>query len=309
MVDYLERYRAGEHVQVWQELVDLGAAIREEPLASAARAVAEEMLQRARHNVDLIDQRLRSLGFRFMSEHPEEGARQTIQIAHENLRQLERLLKEQPNPPDPLIQPVVDMVRNRPLADMVRAIEEQQSQISPQAGGWFPPTPDLSADVAELDSTICPLPLVLRVWFEVVGSVNLMGDHPRLSCYYRDEGPPSDPLVVEYGGDWLRDSIANENYLDEDGESDDEAAPMYEFEIAPDACHKANMSGGGPTYFRVPNMAFDAPLVSDDEWDGMYFIAYLRVCFERGGFPGLDATAAAAAREELARLTEGLLPL
>jgi len=37
-MSYLERYLAGEHEQVWAELVALGPAVREEPVYSDALA-------------------------------------------------------------------------------------------------------------------------------------------------------------------------------------------------------------------------------------------------------------------------------
>ncbi len=51
METYLDRYRQGAHTQVWQELVDQHAAIRQEPLLSEAQAVAHEMMQRVRYNL------------------------------------------------------------------------------------------------------------------------------------------------------------------------------------------------------------------------------------------------------------------
>ena len=152
-----------------------------------------------------------------------------------------------------------------------------------------------------------PLPLVLDLWFETVGSVDLCGVHPKLSSYDglddpNHPGPVSDPLVV---GCWstvweLDDYVANEE-LELPGPLD----------IAPDMSHKANTSGSGCSYVRIPQVAFDARLGSADAWDGMYFIPYLRTCFQWGGFPGLSfqPEEAAAAREELAFLTKDLLPI
>jgi hypothetical protein len=44
---YLERYMAGEYERVWDELVALGAEVREEPLYSDALAVARDDEARA----------------------------------------------------------------------------------------------------------------------------------------------------------------------------------------------------------------------------------------------------------------------
>ena len=136
--------------------------------------------------------------------------------------------------------------------------------------------------------------------------VDLCGVHPNLSCYVdrapeEQQGPSSDPLVVA--------CITDADELDDRVEMGE--APPFTFDIAPDAYHKSNYSGGGPTGVVIPQAGFDAPLVSDDQWDGMYFIPYLRTCFQWGGFPGLkdDAQAAEVARAELAMLTKDLLPI
>lgn len=65
MGQYLERYLAGECQPVWDELLAQGAAIREEPLASEAWAVAQETMRRVRHNIELLIPRLDWLGYCF----------------------------------------------------------------------------------------------------------------------------------------------------------------------------------------------------------------------------------------------------
>jgi hypothetical protein len=62
---YLDRYLRGEHEQVWDELVALGAAVREEPLYSDALAVARETMRRARHNIETLIPRLVRVGYLF----------------------------------------------------------------------------------------------------------------------------------------------------------------------------------------------------------------------------------------------------
>ncbi len=62
---FLERYRAGEYEQVWDELVTLGEQVHEEPLYSGAVAVARETMRRVRHNILLLIPRLRDLGYVF----------------------------------------------------------------------------------------------------------------------------------------------------------------------------------------------------------------------------------------------------
>lgn len=62
---FLERYVAGEHEQVWAELVVLGDAVREDPLYTDALAVARETMRRARQNIETLTSRLNALGYCF----------------------------------------------------------------------------------------------------------------------------------------------------------------------------------------------------------------------------------------------------
>ena len=65
MPTYLDRYLAGEHEQVWADLVTLGPAVRDEPVSTDARAVAHETMRRARHNIETLIPRLREIGYQF----------------------------------------------------------------------------------------------------------------------------------------------------------------------------------------------------------------------------------------------------
>lgn len=64
---YLARYLAGEHRQVWADLRALGPDVRREPVLSDARAVAEETMRRVRRNLEVIEARLRAMGYDFAS--------------------------------------------------------------------------------------------------------------------------------------------------------------------------------------------------------------------------------------------------
>lgn len=126
----------------------------------------------------------------------------------------------------------------------------------------------------------------------------------------------SDPLVVESlhsdDPDDYRDFVDGDEEYDEDdvhgdpeGEEPDgdaSRARRYAFAVAPDAGHKAGYGGGDPYLIRFPNPAADAEL----EGTGVTFVEHLRESFRWGGFPGL---ANRPAPGELARLTEGLLPI
>lgn len=85
MAKLLDRYRAGEIGEVWQELIDLDAAVRQPAQLAAARAVADEAMTRALQNLELLVQRLRAAGYHFAR--PEqalvvaEGAAAAAEIA------------------------------------------------------------------------------------------------------------------------------------------------------------------------------------------------------------------------------------
>lgn len=121
----------------------------------------------------------------------------------------------------------------------------------------------------------------------------------------------SDPLVVEAldsdDPDDYRDFTDDEDDVhgDPEGEEPDGDAvrpTRYAVVVAPDADHKAGYSGGDPYLVFFPDPAADATL----EGAGVTFVEYLRESFRWGGFPGLARYPAPA---ELARLTEGLLPI
>lgn len=64
-MNYLERYQNGEYEQVWKELQDLGASVREEPYYAQAKEVATETMRRVRRNCERIISRLQTLGYVF----------------------------------------------------------------------------------------------------------------------------------------------------------------------------------------------------------------------------------------------------
>jgi hypothetical protein len=63
---FLDRYLQGAHIEVWNELMRLGPSVREQPIFADARAVAEETMRRVRHNILLIADRLREMGYWFV---------------------------------------------------------------------------------------------------------------------------------------------------------------------------------------------------------------------------------------------------
>jgi hypothetical protein len=64
-MSFLQRYLDDEREAVWSELAALGAGVREPGVIEDARAVARETMRRARSNLELIVERLDTLGYSF----------------------------------------------------------------------------------------------------------------------------------------------------------------------------------------------------------------------------------------------------
>jgi hypothetical protein len=241
---YLDRYLAGEHEQVWKELVALGADALDEAHAADALAVAFETMHRVEANVRLLTERLDALGYRFRPLDSSEGL-------------LSRLFGGGSSAPRPHIPPA---------ADVPQSIAELEGEV----GG--------------------PIPLSLRAFYEIVGSVDFSGEHREIAPRGSDLTP--DPLFV-YGA---RDACDSLEEQDED---------LLMVCVAPDALHKANISGGDAYSVALPAPAVDAPL--EYEPHEVTFVEYLRIAILRwGGFPGWEE-AGEAPPEALDRLREGLI--
>src|SRR5262249_52618306 len=74
-----DRYVAGEHAVVWSELTERGAAVRSDPLAADALAVAYETMSRVDRNVRTLVTRLREIGFEFTTP---DGAPRRVNEIH-----------------------------------------------------------------------------------------------------------------------------------------------------------------------------------------------------------------------------------
>jgi len=154
-----------------------------------------------------------------------------------------------------------------------------------------PPGPHVGQQLARLEKVAGALPLSLRVFYEVAGSVDWMGRHPALAPEQDSICP--DPLVV------FRLDDALEECKQRMKEEDETAVT-----IAPDDLHKANSSGGEPYEIAVPDLRADGELLN--ERHQLLFVEYLRLCFRFGGFPGFDGIGRSVP-PEIDALREGLL--
>jgi hypothetical protein len=246
-----DRYRAGAHRQVWEELVALGPEVRADPHAADALAVAYETMQRVDANVRTIVQRLQGMRYEFTAG----------RSSHTGAM--------------PQLGGLVDM-----MAMAVSRLTGQGTAGTPSprdgaARPQVPPEPNIRATLAGFEKEFGTLPLSLRAFYEVVGEVNLIGRHPTLDPKGNPVAP--DPLVV-YGLD--------EGLVEDDGEDEEGASVIT---IAPDDLHKADTSGGDAYAMAIPDLRADGELLN--ERHDLFFVDYLRLCFRFGGFPGYEGAA------------------
>lgn len=63
--NWLERYKAGEHLVVWEEMMSLGESIRENDYYHFAEAVVYETMRRVRYNTEILYTGLKEVGYDF----------------------------------------------------------------------------------------------------------------------------------------------------------------------------------------------------------------------------------------------------
>jgi uncharacterized protein DUF6745 len=289
-----DRYQAGERRGVWRELVSLGA-VRADPHAADALAVAYETMRRVQANVRTVVERLTAMQYTFGMP---DGA---LDVAIGGSHGVERIDLDQ------LVQRVMGAgktpnIRGLPnLADMmarardlIAAQGKGKHETRERVRAHTPPPPDIHDQIVSFERQYAALPLSLRTFYEVVGEVNLIGTHPTLAPVGRAITP--DPLVVY---------ALDEGALEYDEEEDEEEGRPSAITIAPDDLHKANTSGGDAYEMAIPDLRADGELLN--ERHHLFFVDYLRLCFQFGGFPGYDG--AAEVPQEISALKAGLLEI
>lgn len=253
-LSFYERFLAGECQQVWSELEVLGAEVRESHQAADALAVAYETMMRVRQSIVQLIERLREIGFEFEVE----SARR-----------------------DNLIPFGAARMRLR-----VNAPPEQPAPLRP---------PDLSrADFRRLERDAGELPISLRAWYEVVGSVSLRGRHPVLS----PEGRSVVPRALE-----LRPFAGILLDWDTSGPEVGIAENPFVAVLTPDVNQDEHRSGK-PYGITLPSGGADALL--ENEPHGFSFVRFLRNALDWGGFPGFEHSGRVS--KEIEYLREAVLP-
>ncbi|HEY9676518.1 MAG TPA: hypothetical protein V6C76_00850 [Drouetiella sp.] len=156
-----------------------------------------------------------------------------------------------------------------------------------------PPDANVKTELDKIEQKIGTLPISIRAFCEQVGSVRFMGrmkPSTKVKCSYPD--PLYFDLLATIWSDF--DEWEVDWYEDCD--------PLLA-SFAPDSYHKADVSGGSPNRFIVPNPDADALVFSDDHKD-MHFVDYLRMYCKCGGLPGLSVDHKSFAEQ----LAKDLLP-
>jgi len=299
---FLERYQAGDRIAVWDDLVALGDEVRHKRYHTDAVAVAAETMRRARHNVELLIQRLDGMGYRFVTMEARDHFQG--QALKRYLRAKQRLaLKLHPG----------DMTVISDSAEMRSKVEAAAIKLADKAWGRKPPlknrdvldrpTKRTAQQLDKLEKMAGgQLPLSLRAWYEQVGAVSLLG-YP--STLHSDEDVrawASDPLFI-YSQDLVLQSVKEDLTEREDSASWQDG--KIRLPLAPDEVNKAGGAGCGEYEMVIPNSCADGIF---DDGNKRTFVNYLRNAFEWGGFPGWKRKKKQT-REIVAKLTEGLLPL
>lgn len=144
---------------------------------------------------------------------------------------------------------------------------------------WVPATPSDAEALREIESLVGPMPLSLRAWYEIVGSVWWTGNHPAWESF----GPETDALVITPVSHILNEC---RQWLEDRNERYGEYSQFFHVEISPDRLHKADISGGPPYAIACGTPCADG--LVKEESRRLHFVPYLRVCFKHGGFPGFE---------------------
>lgn len=340
MPTFLTRYQYGDREQVWADLNSLGPSVRDKEHLDDAHAVAQETMRRARHNVETLVVRLEKLGYEFLTAGKSaEGSLQGLSRAMAMMTAMEQITaRGQSNPHVEAIRQ-----RNRGMLDsplfknLLGSLRQKAAAPAPvealkNPDVFTPPAKNVAADIEAFEKSIGgPLPLSLRAWCEIVGSVSLMGSHPVL-CFR--ETPSNGPMTMMMNPAMFAGAsgqaqlermramglnvvteiptgkeppLADPLVVEGDPgtwEGDCEAGETVPLPLAPDDLHKADISGDA-YYMELPNGSADAPFL---DWHKANFVDYLRIAFRWGGFPGWERYPDRP-EKELAYLAEGLLEI
>lgn len=266
MASLAERYEAGDHRQVWDELVALGPEVYEPALLRDAEAVADLTMQRVAANIATLVVRLTLMGYRFGGRNNRNQRRRTIEEL--GLRDsLEAAGRD------------VSWVDAGPLEEHVM--------------GWEAPAPMVESELEKLDQALGPLPVSLRALVRRVDTVNLAGSFPDWTpATYAFEDDALDAPAVEPVTDALNFNgvvMINETFQPQAVVSGGRFVPARSYALPVGANHVLGANQAGDFHsVRLPDRVADPVLDGVLGRPGIRLVEYLRVAFEWGGFPGFE---------------------
>jgi hypothetical protein len=172
----------------------------------------------------------------------------------------------------------------RQIATIARRLPSLEYRFRDPSAALPGPEPGTDAAIERIEREVGTLPLGIKLFWRLVGSVDFTGPHGDWTVveYPWDGCDCPDPLVV------YPPSLAISE-LDEflgDREERVRCDFPYLVPIAPDFKCKDNVSGGMFYNLSVPAVDDDPPL--NDERHRTTFVSYLELAVRWGGFPGLD---------------------
>jgi hypothetical protein len=312
-MSYLERYTNGEYEQVWDNLLALGAQVREEQVYPEALAVAQETMRRVRQNIELLINRLVQVGFIFGYDHRIQPAFGEHHPAENRRTYLERLswAREQP--------PVFLSAKQReeekaerggiPYSFVFDESEELEEEGTLAEAEDEMELPAMAAYIEEIEQVVGPVPCSIRAWYETVGGVNFYGYHAGwhqlCSSFLANAMATQVKITLMTHCDPLQVYPLNRAFMRQ-FRQDYVPGTRYTFAFAPDRFFKDDYSGGGgsPYSFYLPDASADAWLAEPFDT----FVRYLRTSIlSWAGFPGM-ADWPTVPQDDLTFLTEGLIP-
>jgi hypothetical protein len=313
--NYYDRYRRGERIEVWSDLIALGGAVRQEPVYSDALAVARETMTRARENVETLITRLDGIGYDFLTpQRAREGlaahlegmqafaAKQLEALRTNQFTGYESLEALQPGFIKNQFVPAAEQIANSPrmlqLIEWMRAGESVERPTNSLGDvNIYTRTANRDAELEDVERMLGgPLPISLRAWSEGVTQVSFLGSHPVLNplavmsfdtigpALNAGESTGPDPFVFNDVVVAAARDQADPDLWDEDI-----------FLIGIDESHG----------IRVPDSSADSAFV--DRKNG-FLVEYLRRVFAWGGFPGWERHPNPP-MDLIRELTRGLQPI
>lgn len=166
---------------------------------------------------------------------------------------------------------------------------------------WQLPEKNVVAKMVKLEKKGILLPLVVRVWSEEIGKINLNGFHQTLCPLYYERSHAeiyADPMIVSPIWEILSTSFK---------EMDSDTEPLFiSFQDSFKAEIPLDDQADEQYAVEIPDPMIDAKM--NGLWYDANFVQYLRKNFQWGGFPGWERYADRP-EKELKYLAEGMLEI